>query len=508
MNNFVKDIMIFSVLAVSVLLVLSVGTIQAEAYDGRGGGSNNNASVSVPAGTSIPGCEETNECYIPYEVTIDVGGEITWSNDDTAAHTVTSGNPADGPDGLFDSSLFMAGSTFSVKFDDYEPGNYNYFCMVHPWMEGIVVVQQAGAEEMKEERHEKEDEAMKKEMMKMEKMMVGNIDITMSPPIEGSEDASVTIIEFGDFQCPKCDQWFQNEKPTIATDYIDTGKAKLYFVDFPFLGEDSDVAANASYCANDQGKYWEYHSHLYNNQGGINEGWASSDKLKQFAADIGLDIDKFNSCLDSNKHAERVSYNKQVGAEQGVKGTPVFVIIGSDATIERIEGPQSSAIFAEVIDSMLGEPVKEVMAQTIEEEESMETAAPTESEEGGGCLIATAAYGSELAPQVQYLREIRDNTLMSTTSGASFMTGFNQLYYSFSPTIADLERENPIFQEAVRVFITPMISTLSIMTLADNGSEIEVLGLGISVIALNLGMYIAAPAALGFAVSKHLKSRN
>jgi hypothetical protein len=126
---------------------------------------------------------------------------------------------------------------------------------------------------------------------------------------------------------------------------------------------------------------------------------------------------------------------------------------------------------------------------------------------GGGCLIATAAYGTELAPQVQLLREIRDNTVMSTASGSAFMTGFNQLYYSFSPTIADLERENPMFQEAVRAFITPMVSTLSIMTLAEDGSEVEVLGLGISVIALNLGMYIAAPALIGFKVHNHFKSR-
>ncbi len=126
---------------------------------------------------------------------------------------------------------------------------------------------------------------------------------------------------------------------------------------------------------------------------------------------------------------------------------------------------------------------------------------------GGGCLIATAAYGTELAPQVQFLREIRDNTVMSTASGAAFMTGFNQLYYSFSPTIADMERENPMFQEIVRAFITPMVSTLSIMTLAEDGSEVEVLGLGISVIALNLGMYIAAPAFIGFKVHNHFKSR-
>ena len=117
------------------------------------------ASVSIPAGTSVPGCEETNECYIPATVTIDVGGEVTWSNEDTAAHTVTSGTAESGPDGTFDSSLFMAGTTFSHKFDGVEPGEYPYFCMVHPWMTGMVIVQEAGAEE-----EEHEDEHMDGEM--------------------------------------------------------------------------------------------------------------------------------------------------------------------------------------------------------------------------------------------------------------------------------------------------------------------------------------------------------
>jgi len=130
------------------------------------------------------------------------------------------------------------------------------------------------------------------------------------------------------------------------------------------------------------------------------------------------------------------------------------------------------------------------------------------TENGGGCLIATAAFGSELAPQVQQLRELRDNTILSTESGTAFMSGFNQLYYLFSPTIADMERENPMFQQIVRAFITPMISTLSIMTLAEDGNESQVLGLGISVIVLNLGMYIAVPVITGFATSKRIKSRN
>ena len=112
---------------------------------------------------------------------------------------------------------------------------------------------------------------------------------------------------------------------------------------------------------------------------------------------------------------------------------------------------------------------------------------------GAGCLIATATYGSELAPQVQQLRELRDNSLLQTNSGSAFMTGFNQLYYSFSPTIADWERQNPVFKEAVKVTITPLLSSLSILNYVDMDSEANVLGYGISLIFLNIGMYFVAP---------------
>ncbi len=120
--------------------------------------------------------------------------------------------------------------------------------------------------------------------------------------------------------------------------------------------------------------------------------------------------------------------------------------------------------------------------------------------EGGGCLIATAAYGSEMAPQVQLLRELRDNQLLQTESGTQFMTMFNDVYYTFSPTIADMEREHPLFKEAVKLAITPMISTLSLMENAE--SESEVLGLGLSVIALNLGMYLGVPAIVIVGIKK------
>jgi len=115
------------------------------------------------------------------------------------------------------------------------------------------------------------------------------------------------------------------------------------------------------------------------------------------------------------------------------------------------------------------------------------------SPNGGGCLIATATYGSELAPQVQMLREIRDNSLLQTQSGQSFMESFNEFYYSFSPAIADLERQNPVFKEAVKITITPLLASLSLLNYVDIDSEVEVLTYGISLILLNVGMYFVAP---------------
>ena len=123
---------------------------------------------------------------------------------------------------------------------------------------------------------------------------------------------------------------------------------------------------------------------------------------------------------------------------------------------------------------------------------------------GGGCLIATAAFGSELSPQVQFLREIRDNTVLQTESGSAFMVGFNQFYYSFSPTIADYERENLVFKEAVKLTLTPLLTSLTLLHYADIDSESEMLGYGIGVILLNIGMYFVAPAVLIMTVRKRI----
>ena len=249
---------------VVILMISLIPTVFAETVN-----------VSIPKGTNVEGCETNNECYLPYQITIDTGDKVVWTNEDLAFHTVTSGNRLDGSDGLFDSGMFKIDEQFSYTFK--HSGNFDYFCTLHPWMEGIVIVQTASAEG------------------------------------------------------------------------------------------------------------------------------------------------------DSNN-------------------------------------------------------------------------------EGGGCLIATATYGSELAPQVQQLREIRDEKLLQTDTGSVFIQEFNKLYYSFSPNIADFERENPAFKELVKVTLTPMISTLSILDHVDLDSEFDVIGYGISLILLNVGMYLGLPAIAIFGIKKKLEN--
>ena len=206
--------------------------------------------------------------------------------------------------------------------------------------------------ELSEELSMGEEEGLPEETMEEESFTIGGIDLSMAAPVEGDEDAPITIIEFGDYQCPKCKGWFQNEKSKITANYITKGIAKVYFLDSAWFGDDSIAAAQATYCADDQGKFIEYHSTLYNKQAGIQDGWANMDALKQFANDLELDVEMFNQCLDSGIYADRVSHNTEVGASLGVVGTPYFFIVGPEGDIKKIAGPQPSIVFDAAINSL------------------------------------------------------------------------------------------------------------------------------------------------------------
>jgi protein-disulfide isomerase len=172
-------------------------------------------------------------------------------------------------------------------------------------------------------------------------------------PVLGSADAQITIVEFGDYQCEACYHWFHNTRDTLIDNYIETGKAKLIFVDLPFIGQDSRIAAQASYCAEDQGKYWEYHEILYIFQEGENSGWADRDRLNSFAFSLDMNMDEFNDCMDYSKYAKRVQANYDEAVKNGVQGTPTFIIISQDGTIEKFAGPQPYSVFAAIIEPML-----------------------------------------------------------------------------------------------------------------------------------------------------------
>jgi len=202
-----------------------------------------------------------------------------------------------------------------------------------------------------------------------------------------------------------------------------------------------------------------------------------------------------------------------------------MINVEGDYTVKAKWGAQSNqTVFkyggssgAPVVEEETPEPTQVVDEEPeVDEEPIMESSQPVcgpgtvlknnvcvaEQQKGGGCLIATAAFGSEMAPQVQFLREIRDGTVLQTQSGSTFMTGFNQFYYSFSPTIADYERENPAFKETVKIAITPMLTSLAILNYVDIDSEEEMLGYGIGIILLNIGMYFIAPAIVIFKIRK------
>jgi len=246
-----------------------------------------------------------------------------------------------------------------------------------------------------------------------------------------------------------------------------------------------------------------------NNIGDIYEQLGKFDSAQKYYQDA-LEVDSSNDLAESNlqripdviqqqEEKEAVDAFWKL-AELGIK-LQVSIEEGDERNAKKYAQQAISLYENEIEPFMPDSPEKDRMEADLEyykrELGLGEYAKPSI---GGGCLIATATYGSELAPQVQQLREIRDNSLLTTESGTSFMNAFNDAYYSFSPIIADYERENPLFKEAVKIAITPMITSLSLMEYAD--SEESVLGIGISLILLNIGMYFVAPVIVIMRIRK------
>ena len=174
-----------------------------------------------------------------------------------------------------------------------------------------------------------------------------------SAPALGSNDAKVTIVEFGDYQCTWCHRWHEGTKDTLIADYVNTGKVRFLFKDFPIndlSDRASSLAAEASYCAADQGKYWEYHDEVYNNWEGENTGWVTRASLEQFAKDAGVtDISAFSDCLDSGKFTSVVRDNYSLARSIGLDATPSFIVLIQGETPQLMRGAHPYSTFERVI---------------------------------------------------------------------------------------------------------------------------------------------------------------
>jgi protein-disulfide isomerase len=170
-------------------------------------------------------------------------------------------------------------------------------------------------------------------------------------PIMGDSSAPITILEWGDYQCTFCYKFHQNTLDIIHEDYIKTGKVKVIFKDFPLNGPDSILAAEASYCAQDQEKYWQYHDELYKNWGGERTGWVTRESLDKFANTVNLDLDEFNACLDDHKYQSKVVSLYEFGKEVGIDATPSFLVF-NDQKIIKIRGNQPLEVFLKTFDEL------------------------------------------------------------------------------------------------------------------------------------------------------------
>ena len=170
-------------------------------------------------------------------------------------------------------------------------------------------------------------------------------------PIMGNSNAPITILEWGDYQCTFCYKFHQNTLNIIQENFINTGKVKLVFKDFPLNGPDSLLAAEATYCAEDQGKYWQYHDELYTNWGGEKTGWITRGSLESFANTVNLDLNEFNTCLDDHKYQNKVNAIHEFGKEIGIDATPSFLVFNEEKII-KIRGNQPLEVFLKTFDEL------------------------------------------------------------------------------------------------------------------------------------------------------------
>lgn len=189
------------------------------------------------------------------------------------------------------------------------------------------------------------------ETEKDSKLLTTSKLIENGSPILGDSNSQITILEWGDYQCTFCYKFHQDTLEVIKNDLVKTGKIKIIFKDFPLNGPDSLLAAEATYCAKDQGRYWQYHDELYHNWGGEMTGWITRESLDRFATTINLDLKEFNNCLDEHKYKDHVISLYEFGRAIGIDATPSFLVF-NDQKIIKIRGNQPLEVFLKTFDDL------------------------------------------------------------------------------------------------------------------------------------------------------------
>ena len=188
---------------------------------------------------------------------------------------------------------------------------------------------------------------------------IGPTEITMETfvengsPVLGNPNASITLVEFGDYQCHYCHVFFETIEGKIMKNYIETGKVKMIFKDYNIIGKDSVKASQGAHCANDQGLFWEYHDILYSNWTGENNGWASGANLANYAQDIGLEMNQWTDCMSQQKHSKTILDSNEDAKKLQLTGTPAFFVISSDGQVSKLFGAQPFEVFERVFDEKL-----------------------------------------------------------------------------------------------------------------------------------------------------------
>ena len=431
------------------------------------------------------------------------GEKIIWTSKDLMPHTITSGSPSSGIQ-LFDSGVLQKGEKTEYTFE--KDGDYPFFCMLHPWETSILKIP------FKSEDYQKPTPSF----------------------VDPNEDPFHYVTRY--LNEPEYKNWFTTNYPDY-TIYEAVGLSESEYLEF-VESEKEKAAQLALKIREESGELAEEEAQkIVREYGGYFTAPMSNEETKIVFDYIEEFFLKHKDKLDpetlssvppwaeyQNSEEIMASFLDTIGLKAEfykgfvAKWKEVFKNrlklmddihnqgVEKIRDLEKLDEPKKDYYIRELdkkketaknlvtsTAATLLEPLEE-KARIAQNQQRIRDELERESETfGGGCLIATATYGSELSSQVQQLRELRDNTLLQTKSGSAFMIGFNQFYYSFSPTIADWERQNPMFKEIVKLTITPLLTSLSFLNYVNINSEAEMLGYGISIILLNIGMYFIAP---------------